>query len=81
MFAAARGHGAVVELLMNKQGVELNALDEVSELLAYYWGGSGRFEHDLALIACRLIMCLRCSGFLISEFINSDVVFSSFTQL
>ena len=36
MWAAEKGHGAVVELLMNKQGVELNALDKVSELLACY---------------------------------------------
>ena len=36
MLAAYNGHGAVVELLMNKQGVELNAHEEVSEFLACY---------------------------------------------
>ena len=46
MLAAQEGHGAVVELLMNKEGVELNARDKVSELSAYCWRGLGRFDHD-----------------------------------
>ncbi len=41
MWAARNGHGAVVELLMRQEGVELNATDEVSELLAYNWRMSG----------------------------------------
>ena len=46
MLAALNGHGAVVELLMNKQGVELHVRDEVSKLSAYCWRGLGGFDHD-----------------------------------
>ena len=39
--AAGNGHAAVVELLMRQEGVELNAKNKVSELLANYWRLSG----------------------------------------
>jgi hypothetical protein len=45
MSAADNGHGAVVELLMRQKGVELSAVDKVSELLAYYWRVFGGFVH------------------------------------